>query len=187
MNITGAVLVVLYSITLKSVTMSITKLPTLAQRVDIGISDNHREGVAEALVRLLADIHVLYVKTRNYHWNVQGMQFQPLHELFGAQYDKLALFGDDIAERIRSLGFFAPGSMAAFLQSARLSESGHLEGDARKMLENLLHDQETIIQILRHDVEEAMDTFKDAGTSDFLTGLMEEFEKMAWMIRVHLG
>ena len=123
--------------------------------VNIGIEERNRKAVADALCQLLADEHVLYVKLRNYHWNVTGMAFKPLHELFEEQYTTLATFIDDIAERIRSLGYFAPGSMEDFRALSRLEETGHLNGDARQMLKNLLADQEAIIQILRHDQEAA--------------------------------
>lgn len=154
--------------------------------MNIGIPQNARKGVAEMLGLLLADEHVLYIKLRNYHWNVAGMQFQVLHSLFEEQYTTLAGFIDDIAERIRSIGFFVPGSMEEFKNAARLEETGHFDGNARKMLENILHDHEAVIRTLREDLEPAMDKYRDAGTSDFLTSLMEQHEKMAWMVRAHL-
>ncbi|MEM8526641.1 MAG: DNA starvation/stationary phase protection protein [Bacteroidota bacterium] len=154
--------------------------------VNIGLSDEKRAGVVEILAHLLADEHILYIKLRNYHWNVEGMSFQPLHALFEEQYNSLAEVIDDVAERIRSLGAYSPGSMSHFNQLARLQETDHLSGDARKMLENILADHEMLIQVLRQNVEETMEEHKDAGTSDFLTGLMEMHEKMAWMVRSHL-
>jgi starvation-inducible DNA-binding protein len=156
-------------------------------KVDIGITVESRAEVAGMLSQLLADQHTLYIKTRNYHWNVTGMQFQSLHELFEEQYDDLAEYIDETAERIRSLGFFAPGSMDAFKSMARLVETDHVDGNAQAMLKNLLNDHETIIQILRNDQEEAMDKYGDAGTQDFLIGMMEGHEKMAWMLRAHLA
>lgn len=161
-------------------------LTAVDSRVDIGIVQEDRRAVAQALSQLLADEHVLYIKTRNYHWNVSGMFFKPLHELFEAQYTDIATFIDDIAERVRILGFFTPGSMEEFRELARLSESGHLRGNAEEMLHNLIHDHETVIQILRHD-QEAAATYNDAGTNDFLVGLMEAHEKMVWMLRAHLS
>ncbi|MCO6490119.1 MAG: DNA starvation/stationary phase protection protein [Phaeodactylibacter sp.] len=155
--------------------------------VNIGIQQSKREGAAELLKHLLADEHVLYIKLRNYHWNVTGIHFQPLHAFFEEQYTALAVHIDDIAERIRSLGFFAPGSMEEFGAYARLKETHHLEGDARQMLENLLHDHEALIQSLRKDQEAAMEQYGDAGTQDFLIALMEVHEKHAWMVRAHLA
>lgn len=155
--------------------------------MNIGIEMADRNSVANMLGLLLADEHVLYIKLRNYHWNVMGVHFKPLHELFEEQYTALAGHIDDVAERIRSLGFLAPGSMDEFKRMARLEETSHLNGDAQKMLENLLLDHEAIIQILRHDLEVADKEHNDMGTSDFLTGLMEAHEKMAWMIRAHMA
>jgi starvation-inducible DNA-binding protein len=164
-----------------------TQLTQGESKINIGISKDKRAKVVEILTVLLADEHVLYLKLRNYHWNVEGMFFAPLHSLFEEQYDKLAGSIDDIAERIRSLGYYASGSMEAFKQMARLSETDHLNGDAKKMLQNLLVDHEMIIKVLRNDVEETQDQYKDAGTADFLTALMEMHEKMAWMLRSHLA
>ena len=161
-------------------------LTGISRGVDLGIGEENRRGVAEALTQLLSDEHVLYVKTRNYHWNVQGMSFGSLHELFEKQYDMLAVTIDDMAERVRSLGFFVPGSMDEFLQSARLVETSHLNGDAKQMVANLVADHEAVIQIMRHDIDEATEK-NDAGTADFLTAQMEMHEKMAWMLRAHLG
>lgn len=155
--------------------------------VNIGIEKADRQAVANILEILLSDEHILYVKLRNYHWNVMGVHFKLLHEFFEAQYTEVAGFIDEIAERIRALGFFTPGSMEAFRKNARLEETGHLNGDAQKMLENLLLDQEAIIQFLRHDSEIVMNEHNDAGTNDFLVGLMEAHEKMAWMTRAHLA
>lgn len=155
--------------------------------VNIGIEHADRQSLANMLCLLLADQHVLYIKLRNYHWNVTGVHFKPLHELFEEQYNTLAGFIDDTAERIRSLGFFTPGSMDEFKRMARLEETSHLNGDAKRMLENLLLDHEAIIQILRHDQEVAMEEHKDAGTNDFLIAMMEAHEKMAWMIRAHMA
>ena len=154
--------------------------------VNIGLKSEERNGVVQMLNQLLADEHVLYMKLRNYHWNIRGMFFSSLHEFFGEQYEKLEERIDDIAERIQTLGHFAPGSMQELLKLARLEETDHLNGNDRKMLENILLDHEMIIKVLRIDLDDALEKYNDAGTSDFLTGLMEEHEKMAWMVRAHL-
>jgi starvation-inducible DNA-binding protein len=156
------------------------------QQTNIGITDDNRQKISEILSQLLADEHLLYIKTRNYHWNVTGMAFKPLHELFEEQYTDMAEFIDDIAERIRSLGYFTPGSMEAFRELSRLDETDHLKGDAQQMVTNLLRDHEAVIQILRNDQDEVLEAHGDAGTQDFLIGLMEAHEKMAWMLRAHL-
>lgn len=165
----------------------VEELTAIDPKIDIGIDAENRKAVSAALCQLLADEHILYIKTRNYHWNVTGMFFKPLHELFEEQYTAMATFIDDIAERIRSLGFFAPGSMEEFRGMARLVETNHLKGDAKQMLQNLIRDHETIIQILRHDQEAAAEKYGDDGTNDFLIALMEEHEKMVWMLRAHLN
>ncbi len=164
----------------------ITKVQT-PSKVNIGINEQNRSSVAEILAQILADEHILYIKLRNYHWNVEGMFFQSLHGFFEEQYNELAESIDNIAERIRSLGFFAPGSMGDFKDLARLSETGNLNGKDVQMLRNILADHEMMIQILRGNVEDTMEKYNDAGTSDFLTALMEQHEKMAWMVRAHLN
>lgn len=156
------------------------------ENIEIGISAANRESVAYLLNTLLADEHVLYLKTRNYHWNVRGMHFQSLHKFFEHQYEELADLIDDIAERVRSLGHYAVASMKDYVVLARLLETNHTDGNAQKMLRNLLHDHETIIRILRDELVREASKYQDIGTSDFITGLMEKHEKMAWMIRTYV-
>ena len=158
----------------------------IARKADIGINKKNLDAVSERLFKLLADEHVLYIKTRNYHWNVQGMSFGSLHELLEKQYDQIALTIDLIAERIRKLAYFVPGSMQDYLKITRLKESGHLDGDAKQMLNNLVDDQEKIIRQLREDIPFCEDEHNDVGTADFLTGLIQEHEEMAWMLRAHV-
>jgi starvation-inducible DNA-binding protein len=153
--------------------------------VNIGLSEETRTKVSNIIQILLADEHLLYLKSRNFHWNVQGMAFLPLHELFEEQYSKLAEVIDDVAERIRSLGFFTEGSMAAFQRLTRLKEAGHLDGNAQAMIDQLLNDHEQIIRNLREDAL-TVEALGDEGTVDFLISLIQEHEKMAWMLRVHI-
>jgi len=143
--------------------------------------------VIDSLRQVVADSYALIGQTHICHWNVRGHSFFSLHNAFEEQYTELAEHVDDIAERIRSLGFLTPGSMDEFKRMSRLEETSHLNGDAQKMLENLLLDHEAIIQILRHDLEVCDKEHNDMGTSDFLTALMEAHEKMAWMVRAHLA
>ncbi len=152
----------------------------------IGIADDMRRGVVELLSTLLADEYVLYTKTRNYHWNVVGMQFNDLHKFFEAQYEALDEVIDEVAERARSLGGRALGTLAEFAERTRLKEEPKKTPEAKQMLANLLADHETLVRELRADLQTAMDKFGDAGTSDFLTGLMEKHEKTAWMLRSFL-
>lgn len=158
----------------------------MEQELKIGLEANEREGVIHLLQADLADLHVLYIKTRNFHWNVAGPRFAPLHAFFEGQYDKLEEAIDEVAERIRSLGGVAAGSMTAFLRLARLEEHTGAVPKAAEMLGLLLADHEAVIRQLRSDLETANEKYHDAGTSDFLTGLMEDHEKMAWMLRAHL-
>ncbi len=157
------------------------------ETTDIGILDTNRESVAYLLNMLLADEHVLYLKTRNYHWNVKGMHFQSLHRFFESQYEELEEIIDQIAERTRAIGHYATAAMKDYVKLARLLETNHVDGSAETMLRNLLHDHETLIRIMRKDLQEEADRYRDMGTSDFVTGLMERHEKMAWMIRSYLG
>jgi starvation-inducible DNA-binding protein len=154
---------------------------------EIGIEDTDRQGVVDILNRVLADEYVLYTKSRNYHWNVVGIHFQPLHTLFQSQYEELDEIIDDVAERARSLGGRAAGSMAEFLQLTRLQEAPPKIVPAEVMLSDLTEDHERIIRGLRVSLEMSHEKYNDAGTSDFLTGLMERHEKMAWMLRAHLS
>jgi starvation-inducible DNA-binding protein len=148
----------------------------------IGLEKETRHRVIESLQHLLADEFVLYLKTRNFHWNVEGAQFYQLHKLFEAQYEEIDAIMDNVAERIRALGGYAAGSMVMFTKLASLSEvTGRDHADAR-MEALLLRDQETVIQSIRELIDVCGEC-GDAGTQDFVTGLMEDHEKMAWMLR----
>ena len=152
----------------------------------IGLSDGQREGVVAILNTLLSDEYVLYTKTRNYHWNVFGPQFNDLHKFFEGHYEELEEVVDEVAERARALGGFALGTMTEFVQRTRLREHPQEYPDARHMLSNLLTDHESLIRQLRADAETCDEKFHDLGTNDFLAGLMERHEKMAWMFRSFL-
>lgn len=154
---------------------------------NLEISDKNLKSVATLLNNLLADEYVLYTKTRNAHWNIQGQNFMELHKFFQGQYEALDEMIDEIAERIRSLGHFSLGSLKDFISVARLSEKKHDFSNQGKMISDLLDDHETIIRILRKDLASTAEEFKDAGSSDFMTGLMEQHEKMAWMLRSYLS
>ena len=150
---------------------------------NIGISDKNREVVIKILNTILADEYVLYTKTRKYHWNVVGPQFNDLHKFFEAQYEALDEIVDEVAERARSLGGTAFGTLSEFTNHTRLKEESGKNPDAEGMISRLLTDHESIIQNLRAGLEDSADKYGDMGTSDFLTGLMEKHEKMAWMLR----
>lgn len=152
---------------------------------NIGLSDQDRESVSHILNTLLADEYLLYTKARNYHWNVVGPQFNDLHKFFESQYGELNGIVDEVAERARFLGGVASGTLAEFVGKTRLKEQpGNPE--ASEMVANLLADHEAIIRFLRNDLTLCAEKYHDIGTSDFLTGVMEQHEKMAWMLRSFL-
>jgi len=152
----------------------------------IGIPDYDLQEVVTLLNRLLADENVLFNKTRNAHWNVTGPNFFDLHKLFQMQYEALDVVIDDVAERVRSLGHFALGSMKDFLSVTNMSEENHDFGTSNQIIQTLLDDHETIIRIIRSDIEPIATKYRDLGTADFVTGLMEQHEKMGWMLRASL-
>lgn len=151
--------------------------------IQIGLNDEQRAGVAGILKSLLADEYVLYTKTRKYHWNVEGPHFHELHKFFESQYDELDEAIDEIAERVRALGVYSTGSLVEFLNDTSLKEDHSGQISAIQMIENLLADHETIIRALRVNLEKVNSEFGDAGNQDFLTGMLEQHEKMAWMLR----
>ncbi len=154
----------------------------------IGLEQDSRVRVCELLQRTLADEVALYTKTRNYHWNVMGPRFHTLHLFLEGQYQFLQEKSDEVAERIRSLGEYAVGSMAEFVELTRLQEQlAHTHPTATEMLATLTDDHESVIRSLREDIDRCEDELGDAGTADFLTGLMEDHEKQAWMLRSHLA
>lgn len=159
---------------------------TAAHEANIGLSQDQRQGVSDILTRTLADTHVLYIKTRNYHWNVTGLRFHSLHAMFEEQYNQLEESIDTIAERIRMLGFPSVATMAEYLQIATLKEHPGEYPDANTMVAHLLADHDAVIRSLRNDLETCAEEYNDMGTSDFLTGLMEQHEKTAWMLRATL-
>lgn len=152
----------------------------------IGINAENRKECAAMLNKLLADEAVLYIKTLNYHWNVTGHHFDALHLFFQRQYEQLLTMTDDVAERIRALGFPALGTMKEFIKATQLQEQPNV-GNEQEMIKNLLDDHEAIIRSIRKDQQLAMETYNDVGTNNFLCDLMEKHEKMAWMLRSFLG
>jgi starvation-inducible DNA-binding protein len=155
-------------------------------QTNIDLSEEQRTGVVKILNTLLSDEYLLYTKTRNYHWNVTGPQFNDLHKFFEEQYTQLSEIVDQVAERGRTLDGWAFGTMSEFSQHARLKEHPGHYPRAREMIANLVDDHETVIRQLRSDLDSCADKYHDMGTNDFLTGLMEQHEKMAWMLRAFL-
>lgn len=154
-------------------------------KANIGLTDKNAQQVAIVLNKILADEFVLYAKTRNYHWNYEGDNFIEMHKFFEGQYEELAELIDEIAERIRAVGHYAEGRLKEYLKLTDLTEPSGTTRQTQQV-KNLLDDHETIVRFLRRQVDEMANKYKDAGTSDFLTGLMEKHEKMAWMLRAYL-
>lgn len=153
---------------------------------NIGITDKNRQAVSEQLAKLLADEFVLYTKTRNAHWNVEGSDFHAIHLFFESQYEALDEAMDSVAERIRKIGHYAPATLKTFLQLTHLAELTERSNDSLGFIRELVEDHESIIKFIRGNIKPFADDYGDAGTSDFITGLMEEHETMAWMLRSHL-
>ncbi|MGJ1226248.1 Dps family protein [Sphingobacterium siyangense] len=153
----------------------------------IGIHENHLAESAHILSKLLADEYLLYTKTRNAHWNIEGADFYNKHLFFEAQYNELDELIDSLAERIRSLGHYAPASLNQFLALTQLTEQKRSGNDSTAYIKELLMDHESIIVSLRENIDHFAIALKDIGTSDYATGLLETHEKMAWMLRAHLS
>lgn len=150
--------------------------------IDIGIAPKERAEIAAGLSRLLADTYTLYLKTHNYHWNVEGPLFNTLHLMFEQQYTELAAAVDLIAERIRALGEPAPGSYAAFAKLSSIEEEKDEAPDAETMIANLVRGQEAVVRTAR-SVFPAAERAHDEPTADLLTQRMQIHEKNAWMLR----
>ena len=150
-------------------------------KIDIGIAETERLAIVAGLSRLLADTYTLYLKTHNFHWNVEGPMFSTLHLMFEGHYTELALAVDLIAERIRSLGARAPGSYREF---AELTEVKEAQGtpDAMEMVQQLVRDHETVVRTAR-SVFPAVEAASDEASADLLTQRLQLHEKTAWMLR----
>ena len=155
--------------------------------MEIGLTQAQRKATVNILNTLLADEYVLYTKTRNYHWNVVGPQFNELHKFFESQYEELDEIVDEVAERARALGGRSAGTLTEFLKFTQLKEQVDTPSVAAEMISSLLADHEMIIRRTRMDLETCAEKQHDMGTSDFLTGKMEQHEKMAWMLRSFLS
>jgi starvation-inducible DNA-binding protein len=150
-------------------------------QVDIGIDADTRKEIADGLSRLLADTYTLYLKTHYFHWNVTGPMFQTLHLMFETQYTELALAVDLIAERIRALGFPAPGSYAQYAQLSSIPETTSVP-KATEMIKLLVEGQEAVCRTAR-SIYASADKASDEATADLLTQRLQLHEKTAWMLR----
>ncbi len=153
--------------------------------LDIGINKEDRQKIASGLSKLLADTYTLYLKTHNYHWNVEGPLFNTLHLMFEGHYTELATAVDEIAERIRALGVKAPGSYAAYSALSSIDE-GTGEESAEEMIRELVKGQEAVARTAR-EAFPAAEAASDEPTADLLTQRMQIHEKNAWMLRSMLA
>lgn len=152
---------------------------------NIGITESNAQAAALKLNVLLADEFVLYVKTRNYHWNVEGPNFMELHKFYEGLYEELDDVIDEVAERVRSIDHYSEGRLKDFIKLSNLEEQEYTN-NSKQQLQNLLDDHETIIRLLRNEISVFTNEYKDLGNADFITGLMEKHEKWAWFIRSYL-
>lgn len=144
-------------------------------KIDIGISEKDRNEIAEGLIRLLSETYTLYLKTHNFHWNVEGPMFNTLHLMFEQQYIEIWAAVDEIAERIRTLGIYVPASFAKY-------DEYNPEPKDIEMIKRLVEGQEAVIKTAR-EVFKIADAASDQSTVDLLTRRMEIHEKNAWMLR----
>ncbi|WP_413292203.1 Dps family protein [Bdellovibrio sp. HCB185ZH] len=151
-------------------------------KINIGINDKDRKEIAKGLSTLLADTYTLYLQTHNFHWNVEGPMFQTLHLMFETQYTELALAVDLIAERIRALGHYAPGTYAEFSKLSSIKEIPGEKLSATKMIETLVLGQETVARTAR-GLFAVVEKASDEPTADLLTQRLQVHEKTAWMLR----
>lgn len=152
--------------------------------INIGIEENQRKEIADALSKVLADTYMLYLKTHNYHWNVTGELFHSLHEQFEEQYNELATAVDEIAERIRALGYRAPGTFSEFSKLTSIAEETE-EPEALEMVRRLALGNEQVLRTAREALEPAK-AAEDEATVDLLTQRLHVHSKTAWMLRSHL-
>lgn len=158
----------------------------MKEMLNVGLSEAKRKKVADGLIKLLANNSVLYLKTHNFHWNVVGPMFQPLHSVFEAQYIDLWNAGDTIAERVRALGFHVPASYADFAKLSKINEVvGTRQVKAKNMINQLEHDNEVMVRLARELLAETEEA-DDQVSVDLLSERMEVHEKNAWMLRSFL-
>jgi len=150
-------------------------------QINIGLKEEDRKKLAEGLSKVLAESYTLYIKTHAFHWNVEGPMFNTLHLMFEEQYNELFQAVDEIAERIRALGYPAPGSYKSFSKLSSIKESED-KLPAEQMIQELLEGQETLIRTLRSLIDTA-DNTGDESTADLATTRMKQHEKVAWMLR----
>ena len=153
----------------------------------IGITEGHLQKAIGLLSVILADEMTLYVKTRKFHWNVAGQSFMELHKLFESQYSEIEIIIDEVAERIGKLGGKTIGTMNEFSLLARIVEHPNQYPVQKTMLAELLSNHESMVAELRKDIDLSTEEYHDAGTADLLTGILQQHETIAWVLRRYLA
>ncbi len=153
----------------------------------IGITEDHLKAANKLLSVVLSDEMTLYVKTRKFHWNVTGQSFMELHKLLEAQYTEIEIIIDEVAERIGKLGGKTIGTMSEFSSLSRIVEHPNQYPVQKTMLTELLSDHEILISELRKDIDICANDNHDAGTADLLTGILQQHETNAWILRRYLN
>ncbi len=155
-------------------------------KTEIGITSTNRQSVANELAKILADETIIYIKTKNAHWNTEGADFYTMHKFFETQFGQLDEMIDSVAERIRTIGHYPPSTLKLYLSLTHLTEQKSEKNDSQGFIKELLDDHQSTIIVLREYIKSFTNDFHDLGSSDFLTGLMEMHEKMAWLLRSHI-
>ncbi|MBC7524764.1 MAG: DNA starvation/stationary phase protection protein [Flavobacterium sp.] len=150
---------------------------------NIGISAANLKSVTQILSVVLANEVTIYTKTRKFHWNICGDSFMELHKLFENQYKEIEESIDEVAERISKLGSKAIGTMEEFMGNTTIKEHAGVYPISKEMIKELLEDHESVIISLRKNIDDCSEKYKDVGSSDFLTALMEKHETIAWTLR----
>jgi len=154
---------------------------------NIGISEENRQAIAEQLSKILADEFVIYSKTLNAHWNIEGPDFHSVHLYFETLYNEQQIIVDTVAEKIRTIGHYVPAQLGKYLELTHLTETAPKKNDSQTFFVDLLEAHESTIVFIRENIKPFADNLKAQGISDYITGLMEHHEKTAWMIRAHLS
>lgn len=156
-------------------------------KIAVGINEAYREGLANELSKILADEYLLFTKTKNAHWNIEGPDFYDKHKFFESQSGELDVIIDSLAERIRTLGYYVDAMLKAFLSVTQFTEQKREKNNSVGYMKELLADHETLIMSLRANILVFATEYHDLGTSDFAARLLENHEKMAWFLRSHLN
>ena len=156
------------------------------KKPNIVISAENRQAISDQLSKILADEFVLYSKTLNFHWNIEGPDFHSVHLYLETLYEEQQEVVDTVAEKIRAIGHYVPATLKDYSQLTHLTEKTKGKNDSQGIFAELLEDHESIIIFLREEIKPLADKWQAEGVSDYITALMEQHEKTAWMLRSHL-